>query len=165
MNHNAIVFGLTNPGPEILPSDALKADARIVCTGRSDFPNQVNNAVVFPSVFRALLDTRARGLDEKTLVTASYAIASLVEQTHLKKDYVIPKVNDPRILPIVTKTLKEAIGSHELKDGTETRQLHEERTGNKGQVYSSRRDHALSRVVLFGKWVGVSAGKENAGSC
>jgi malate dehydrogenase (oxaloacetate-decarboxylating) len=110
MNHDAIVFGLSNPDPEILPSDAIKAGARIVCTGRSDFPNQVNNALVFPSVLRALLDTRAKGLDEKMLVTASYAIASLVEKIQLKEDYVIPKVNDPRILPIVTRTLKEAIG-------------------------------------------------------
>jgi malate dehydrogenase (oxaloacetate-decarboxylating) len=122
MNRNAIVFGLTNPDPEILPAEALKAGARIVCTGRSDFPNQVNNAVVFPSVLRALLDTRAKLLDEDMLVTASYAIASLVEETHLKEDYVIPNVNDPRILPLVTQTLKEAIGS--LKDSTETKQLH-----------------------------------------
>lgn len=112
MQSNAIVFALTNPDPEILPSDALKAGARIVCTGRSDFPNQVNNAVVFPSVLRALLDTRAKGLNEQMLVTASYAIASLVEETHLKEDYIIPKVNDPRILPIVTETLKKAIRSH-----------------------------------------------------
>jgi malate dehydrogenase (oxaloacetate-decarboxylating) len=124
MNHDAIVFGLTNPDPEIFPSDALEAGARIVFTGRSDFPNQVNNALVFPSVLRALLDTRAKGLDEKILVTASYAIASLVEKTHLKEDYVIPKVNDPRILPIVTQTLKEAIGKHALRDITKTRQLH-----------------------------------------
>jgi malate dehydrogenase (oxaloacetate-decarboxylating) len=132
MNRNAIVFALTNPDPEILPAEALKAGARIVCTGRSDFPNQVNNAVVFPSVLRALLDTRAKLLDEDMLVTASYAIASLVEETHLKEDYVIPNVNDPRILPLVTRTLKEAIGSDALKDSTETRQLHEERTGKKG---------------------------------
>jgi malate dehydrogenase (oxaloacetate-decarboxylating) len=130
MNLNAIVFGLTNPDPEILPAEALKAGARIVCTGRSDFPNQVNNAVVFPSVLRALLDTRAKLLDEDMLVTASYAIASLVEETHLKEDYVIPNVNDPRILPLVTQTLKEAIGS--LKDNSETKQLHEEGTGKKG---------------------------------
>lgn len=112
MNRNAIIFALSNPDPEILPSDALKAGARIVATGRSDFPNQVNNAVVFPSVLRALLDMRAKGLDEDMLVTASYAIASLVEKPHLKEDYIIPKVNDPRILPIVTKTLKNAIKSH-----------------------------------------------------
>jgi malate dehydrogenase (oxaloacetate-decarboxylating) len=109
MNNNAIVFPLSNPDPEILPSEALKGGARIVGTGRSDFPNQVNNALVFPSVLRALLDTRAKGLDEKTLVTASYAIASLVENTHLKEDYIIPKVNDPRILPLVTDKLKKAI--------------------------------------------------------
>jgi malate dehydrogenase (oxaloacetate-decarboxylating) len=111
MNHNAIVFPLSNPDPEILPSDALRAGARIVGTGRSDYPNQINNAVVFPSVLRALLDTRAKELDEKMLVTASYAIASLVEKTHLKENYIIPKVNDPRILPIVTDTLKKAIES------------------------------------------------------
>lgn len=109
MNNDAIVFALTNPDPEILPTEALDAGARIVCTGRSDFPNQVNNAVVFPSVLRALLDTRAKGLDEKMLVTASYSIASLVKKSHLNEDYVIPKVNDPRILPIVTQNLKEAI--------------------------------------------------------
>ena len=131
MNRNAIVFGLTNPDPEILPSDALKAGARIVCTGRSDFPNQVNNAVVFPSVLRALLDTRAKLLDEDMLVTASYAIASLVEEAHLKEDYVIPNVNDPRILPLVTQTLKDAIGSDAPKESKETRQLHRERTGKK----------------------------------
>ncbi|HET7147724.1 MAG TPA: NADP-dependent malic enzyme [Candidatus Nitrosopolaris sp.] len=114
MHSNAIVFALTNPDPEILPSDAVKGGAQIVCTGRSDFPNQVNNAVVFPSVLRALLDTRAKGLNEQMLVTASYAIASLVEDTHLKEDYIIPKVNDPRILPIVTETLKKAIRNHSL---------------------------------------------------
>src|SRR5438093_1271045 len=111
MHSDAIVFALTNPDPEILPSDALIAGARIVCTGRSDFPNQVNNAVVFPSVLRALLDTRAKGLDEQMLVIASYAIASLVEDTQLNEDYVIPKVNDQRILPIVTQTLKKEIKS------------------------------------------------------
>jgi malate dehydrogenase (oxaloacetate-decarboxylating) len=115
MNQNSIIFALSNPDPEIRPSDALKAGARVVATGRSDFPNQVNNAVVFPSVLRALLDMRAKGLDEDMLVAASYAIASLVEGTHLKEDYIIPKVNDPRILPNVTQTLKNAIKSHVSK--------------------------------------------------
>jgi malate dehydrogenase (oxaloacetate-decarboxylating) len=116
MNHDAIIFALSNPDPEILPSDALKAGARVVATGRSDFPNQVNNAVVFPPVLRALLDMRAKGLDEDMLVAASYAIASLVEGPHLKEDYIIPKVNDPRILPIITQTLKDAIKTHMSKD-------------------------------------------------
>jgi malate dehydrogenase (oxaloacetate-decarboxylating) len=112
MNHDAIIFALTNPDPEILPSDAFKAGARIVATGRSDFANQVNNAVVFPSVLRALLDTRAKGLDEDILVAASNAIASLVDRSQLTEDYIIPKVNDPRILPTVTDTIKVAIKSH-----------------------------------------------------
>jgi malate dehydrogenase (oxaloacetate-decarboxylating) len=123
MNNDAIVFALTNPDPEILPPEALEAGAKIVCTGRSDFPNQVNNAVVFPSVLRALLDTRAKGLDEKMLVTASYAIASLVEKSHLKEDYVIPTVNDPRILPIVTHRLKEAIEKSAFKNDGKTSHL------------------------------------------
>lgn len=75
-------------------------------------PAQINNAVVFPSVLRALLDTRAKGLDEDMLVAASCAIASLVERPHLNEEYIIPKVNDPRILPIVIRTLKDAIKSH-----------------------------------------------------
>jgi malate dehydrogenase (oxaloacetate-decarboxylating) len=112
MNHDAIIFALTNPDPEILPADAFKAGARIVATGRSDFANQVNNAVVFPSVLRALLDTRAKGLDEDILVAASNAIASLVDRSQLTEDYIIPKVNDPRILPTVTDTIKDAIKSH-----------------------------------------------------
>jgi malate dehydrogenase (oxaloacetate-decarboxylating) len=114
-------FALSNPDPEILPSDAIRAGARTVGTGRSDYLNQVNNAVVFPSVLRALLDTRAKEVDEKMLVTASYAIASLVEETHLKEDHIIPKVNDPRILPFVTEKLKEAIGSV-IKGDIQTRQ-------------------------------------------
>lgn len=118
MNHDAIIFALSNPDPEILPRDALKAGARIVATGRSDFSNQVNNAVVFPAVLRALLDMKAKGLDEDMLVAAAYAIASLVETPHLKEDYIIPKVNDPRILPIVTQTLKDAIKSHMSKDSS-----------------------------------------------
>lgn len=103
----------SKPDPEILPPlDVLKAGTRIAASGRSDFPNQINNAVVFPSVLRALLDTRAKGLDEDMLVAASCAIASLVERPHLNEEYIIPKVNDPRILPIVTRTLKDAIKSH-----------------------------------------------------
>jgi malate dehydrogenase (oxaloacetate-decarboxylating) len=89
---------------------------------KHNLPNQVNNALVFPSVLRALLDTRARELDEKILVTASCAIASPVEKVHLKENYAIPKVNDPRIPPIVTQTLKETIGKHALRDGSKSRE-------------------------------------------
>lgn len=112
MNKDAIVFALSNPDPEIIPSLALKYGAKIVATGRSDFPNQINNAVVFPSVFRALLDLRANNLSEFMLVSVAYAIASIVEDIHLRNDYIIPKVDDPRILPIVTKTIKKVLGRH-----------------------------------------------------
>jgi malate dehydrogenase (oxaloacetate-decarboxylating) len=112
MNQDAIIFALSNPNPEILPSRALESGARVVATGRSDFPNQVNNAVVFPSILRSLLDLRVKLLEEDTLVAIADAIASLVEETQLREDYIIPKVNDPRILSIVTQTMKEAIKRH-----------------------------------------------------
>ncbi|HEX2305067.1 MAG TPA: NADP-dependent malic enzyme [Nitrososphaeraceae archaeon] len=112
MNHDAIIFALSNPDPEIIPGYALEYGARIVATGRSDFPNQINNAVVFPSVLRALLDLRANNLSEFMLVSVANAIASIVEDIHLRDDYIIPKVDDPRILPIVTKTIKEELRTH-----------------------------------------------------
>jgi malate dehydrogenase (oxaloacetate-decarboxylating) len=112
MNKDAIVFALSNPDPEIIPNRAFEYGARIVATGRSDFPNQINNAVVFPSIFRALLDLRANNLSENMLVSVAHAIASIVEYIHLRNDYIIPKVDDPRILPIVTKTIKKVLGRH-----------------------------------------------------
>jgi malate dehydrogenase (oxaloacetate-decarboxylating) len=110
MSKDAIVFALSNPEPEIYPSDALTAGAKIVATGRSDFANQVNNAVVFPSVLRALLDLRAKTLSEDILVGIANAIASLVDAAHLKENYIVPKVNDPRLLPVVSSTIKNSIG-------------------------------------------------------
>ncbi len=112
MHKDAIIFALSNPEPEIYPPDALAAGARIVATGRSDFANQVNNAVVFPSVLRALLDLRAKTLTEDMLVAVAQAIAGLVDPDHLKENYVVPRVNDPRILPAVGKTIKDSIKNH-----------------------------------------------------
>ncbi len=112
MNHDAIVFALSNPDPEILPSDALEGGAKIVATGRSDFANQLNNAAVFPSILRALLDLRVNTLTEDMLVSVARAIADIVDRDHLKYDYIIPKVDDPRIIHIVTDTLKKAIQRH-----------------------------------------------------
>jgi malate dehydrogenase (oxaloacetate-decarboxylating) len=112
MNRDAIIFALSNPEPEISPSDALAAGARIVATGRSDFANQVNNAVVFPSVLRALLDLRAKTLTEGMLVAVAQAIAGLVDKDHLKEDYIVPQVNDPRILPVVGRTIMDSIKNH-----------------------------------------------------
>jgi malate dehydrogenase (oxaloacetate-decarboxylating) len=112
MNNDPIVFALSNPDPEILPSDALKGGARIVATGRSDYANQVNNAVVFPSILRALLDLRVNTLSEDMLVSVAIAIADIIDNKHLKYDYIIPKVDDPRIIHIVTDTLRTAIQRH-----------------------------------------------------
>ena len=124
MNQNPVVFALSNPDPEITPNSALDYGAKIVATGRSDFPNQINNAVVFPSIFRALLDLRAHNLNESMLVSVAYALASIVEDIHLRDDYIIPKVDDPRILPIVTKTIKKVLGSHignKVNSGTDSK--------------------------------------------
>lgn len=112
MNRDAIVFALSNPDPEILPSDAVQSGAKIVATGRSDFPNQVNNAVVFPSFPRSLLDLRARSINEDMLVAVACAIANLVDDRHLAAEFIVPKVNDPRILPVVTQTLKNTLATH-----------------------------------------------------
>jgi malate dehydrogenase (oxaloacetate-decarboxylating) len=112
MNHDSIVFALSNPDPEILPIDASEGGARIVATGRSDFANQVNNAVVFPSILRALLDLRVNTLSEDMLVSVANAIADIIDSKHLKYDYIIPKVDDPRIIHIVTDTLRNAIQRH-----------------------------------------------------
>jgi malate dehydrogenase (oxaloacetate-decarboxylating) len=112
MNRDPIVFALSNPDPEILPSDALEGGAKIVATGRSDFANQVNNAAVFPSIFRALLDLKINNLDEAMLVSIATAIADIVDSKHLKYDYIIPKIDDPRIIHIITDTLKKVIQSH-----------------------------------------------------
>jgi malate dehydrogenase (oxaloacetate-decarboxylating) len=112
MNHDPIVFALSNPDPEILPSDALDGGSKIVATGRSDFANQINNALVFPSVLRSLLDLRIDTLSEDMLVAVATAIADIVDSNHLKYDYIIPKVDDPRIIHIVTGTLKNSIQRH-----------------------------------------------------
>lgn len=109
MKRDPIIFALSNPTPEILPDEAKSAGARIMATGRSDFPNQINNAVVFPSIFRALLDLRIRNLDEDILISVSKSIANLVDIKHLNEEFIIPKINDPRLLPVVTKSLKEYI--------------------------------------------------------
>lgn len=106
MKKESIVFALSNPDPEILPSDAAKAGAKITATGRSDYPNQINNALVFPYILRALLDTRSKKVDYTILVSIANAIASLVDQSQLKEDYILPKLNDLRLTSRITRTLQ-----------------------------------------------------------
>lgn len=112
MNKKPIVFALSNPHPEIIPSVALLAGAEIVATGRSDFANQINNAAVFPSVLRALLDLRIHTLTEDLMIAVARSISELVDEEHLRTDYILPTIDDPRILPVVSKTVKDSMERH-----------------------------------------------------
>ncbi|ABB16194.1 NAD(P)-dependent malic enzyme [Carboxydothermus hydrogenoformans] len=108
MNKDAIVFAMANPEPEIYPDEAKRAGARIVATGRSDFPNQVNNVLAFPGVFRGALDVRATDISEKMKIAASYAISSLVAENELNEDYILPKAFDARVASTVAREVAKA---------------------------------------------------------
>lgn len=108
MNKDAIIMAMANPNPEILPDVAKKAGARVICTGRSDFPNQVNNVVAFPGIFRGALDVRAREINDEMKIAAAYAIASVISKEELNEDYVMPAAFDLRIAPLVAKRVAEA---------------------------------------------------------
>ena len=108
MAEKPIVFACANPTPEIMPDVAKAAGAAVVGTGRSDFPNQINNVLAFPGIFRGALDVRASDINDEMCVAASYAIASLVSDEELSADYILPKAFDPRIAPTVAKAVAEA---------------------------------------------------------
>jgi malate dehydrogenase (oxaloacetate-decarboxylating) len=108
MNANSIIFAMANPNPEIMPHEAKEAGAVVVGTGRSDFPNQVNNVLAFPGIFRGALDVRATHINEKMKVAAVEAIASLINDDELNADYVIPGPFDPRVAPKVAAAVAKA---------------------------------------------------------
>lgn len=108
MNSDAIIFAMANPVPEIMPDIAKEAGAKVVGTGRSDFPNQVNNVLAFPGIFRGALDVRATHINEKMKVAAVEAIASLIREDELNADYVIPGPFDPRVAPAVAAAVAKA---------------------------------------------------------
>ncbi|OEG00074.1 malate dehydrogenase [Vulcanibacillus modesticaldus] len=108
MNENPIIFALANPTPEIFPEDAKKAGAKVVGTGRSDFPNQVNNVLAFPGLFRGALDVRATDINEEMKIAAAYAIAELISEEELNEDYVIPDPFDPRVASRVAARVAQA---------------------------------------------------------
>lgn len=108
MNKDAIIFALANPVPEISPAHAKEAGAIIVGTGRSDFPNQVNNVLAFPGIFRGALDVRATTINEEMKKAAAEAIAGLVADAELNEDYVIPSPFDPRVAPAVASAVAKA---------------------------------------------------------
>ena len=105
MNDGAIVFPMANPTPEISPELALKAGAAVVGTGRSDFNNQINNVLAFPGIFRGALDARASAITEEMKLAAAYAIASLVSDAELSRDYILPKAFDERVGKTVAKAV------------------------------------------------------------
>ncbi len=108
MNKDAIVFAMSNPTPEIMPDLAKNAGARVIGTGRSDFPNQINNVLAFPGIFRGALDCRAREINEEMKIAASYAIASLVDESELCEEYILPKAFDKRVGKTVAAAVIEA---------------------------------------------------------
>ena len=108
MNKDAILFAMANPVPEIMPDIAKAAGAKVVGTGRSDFPNQVNNVLCFPGIFRGALDVRASDINDEMKVAAAYAIAGLVSDEELNADYILPAAFDPRVKDAVAAAVAEA---------------------------------------------------------
>ncbi|MGE5528172.1 MAG: NAD(P)-dependent malic enzyme [Patescibacteria group bacterium] len=108
MAPHPLIFALANPEPEIDPAQALAAGARAVATGRSDYPNQVNNVLGFPGIFRGALDVRAKDINEPMKLAAAYAIAELIPESELRPDYIIPKPFDPRVAPNVARAVAKA---------------------------------------------------------
>ncbi|KKI92376.1 malate dehydrogenase [Bacillus sp. SA1-12] len=108
MNTNPIIFALANPIPEIMPEEAKEAGALVVGTGRSDFPNQVNNVLAFPGIFRGALDVRAKEINEEMKLAAVYAIANLIKEDEIHPDYVIPNPFDSRVASIVAEAVEKA---------------------------------------------------------
>lgn len=109
MKQDAIIFALANPVPEIMPDVAKAAGARVVGTGRSDFPNQVNNVVAFPGIFKGALEGRASQITEEMKLAAAKAIASLVSDEELSEEYIIPEAFDPRVAEVVSQAVKSHI--------------------------------------------------------
>ena len=108
MNRDAIIFACANPTPEIFPDDAKAGGAKVISTGRSDYPNQINNVLAFPGIFRGTFDVRASDINEEMKVAAAEALAALVSDDELCADYIIPKAFDPRVAPAVSKAVAEA---------------------------------------------------------
>ena len=108
MNRDAIIFACANPTPEIFPEEAKAAGAAVVSTGRSDYPNQINNVLAFPGIFRGTFDVRASDINEEMKMAAAKALAELISDEDLNADYIIPKAFDPRVGPAVAKAVAQA---------------------------------------------------------
>ena len=109
MNKDAILFAMANPVPEIMPNVAKAAGAKVVGTGRSDFPNQVNNVIAFPGIFKGALEGHARQITEEMKLAAAKAIAGLVSDEELNEDFIMPEPFDPRVADVVSQAVKSHI--------------------------------------------------------
>lgn len=108
MNKDAVIFACANPTPEIMPEEAKEGGAKIIATGRSDYPNQINNVLAFPGIFRGTFDVRARDINDDMKTAAAYALASLVSEEELKEGIIIPKAFDKRVGNAVAEAVKDA---------------------------------------------------------
>ena len=108
MNKDAIIFACANPTPEIFPEEAKAGGAAVVSTGRSDYPNQINNVLAFPGIFRGAFDVRAKDINEEMKVAAAHALADLISDEELSADYIIPKAFDPRVGKAVAEAVAKA---------------------------------------------------------
>jgi malate dehydrogenase (oxaloacetate-decarboxylating) len=109
MNADSILFAMANPVPEIMPDVAKAAGARIVGTGRSDFPNQVNNVIAFPGIFKGALEGRATQITDEMKLAAATALAQLVSDEELNEDFIMPEAFDPRVAQVVSEAVKNHI--------------------------------------------------------
>ena len=108
MNRDAIIFACANPTPEIFPDDAKAGGAKVVSTGRSDYPNQINNVLAFPGIFRGTFDVRAREINEEMKMAAAMALAGLISEEELSENNIIPKAFDKRVGPAVAAAVADA---------------------------------------------------------
>ena len=108
MNPDPVVFACANPTPEIFPDEAKEAGAVVIATGRSDFPNQINNVLAFPGIFRGTFDVRASDINEEMKIAAAKAIAGVIPEEELSADYIIPKAFDPRVKDAVAAAVAQA---------------------------------------------------------
>ena len=108
MAKDAIVFACANPTPEIFPEEAKAGGARVISTGRSDFPNQINNVLAFPGIFRGTFDVRASDINEEMKMAAAMALANLISEDELNEEYIIPAAFDKRVGPAVARAVAEA---------------------------------------------------------
>ena len=157
MAKDAIVFAMANPTPEIMPEEAAKGGARVIATGRSDYPNQINNVLVFPGIFRGALDCRARDINEAMKVATSYAIAALIPDGEVSETNIIPSALDPRVAPAVAAAVIGGIA--DALDGDEeghvadfldavTESLVDQRTVGKAQECAVRVLSANTHQIL-----------------